>query len=81
MSSAPGPFHEPMVGENVTLLLHTDDRPTWTVARIHSKHPFSVEFDSTSVDLFEGVKNLLIIHDGGRKYTKGDGRIGDLSSK
>jgi len=70
-----------MVGENVMLLLHTDDRPTWTVARIHSKHPFSVEFEGKSAPLFEGVKHLLVIHDSGRKYSKGDGKVGDLATR
>lgn len=70
-----------MVGENVTLLLHTDDRPTWTVARIHSRVPFSVELESGSADLFRGVKSLLVIHDSGRKYAKGEGKVGDLATK
>lgn len=81
MSSAPAPFHEPMIGENVMLLVHTDDRPTWTVARIHSKSPFSVEFDEKSVPLLKGVKNLLVIHDSGRKYSKGEGKVGDIATK
>jgi hypothetical protein len=81
MNSTPGHIHEPMVGENVTLLVHTDDRPTWTIARIHSRNPFSVEFDSSSAALFAGVKHLLVIHDSGRKYSKGEGKIADLATK
>lgn len=70
-----------MVGENVMLLVHTEDRPTWTVARIHSRNPFSVEIDSSVIDLFKGLSSLLVIHDSGRKYTKGEGRIADLASR
>lgn len=70
-----------MVGENVTLLLHTDDRPTWTVARIHSKNPFSVELEGSAANHFRGVKSLLVIHDSGRKYAKGEGKVGDLATK
>lgn len=81
MSATPAPSHEPMVGENVTLLLHTDDRPTWTVARIHSKNPFSVELEGNCADHFRGVKSLLVIHDSGRKYAKGEGKVGDLSTR
>ncbi len=70
-----------MNGENVMLLVHTEDRPTWAVAQIASRNPFSVQFDSSFIDLFKGVKNMLVIHDSGRKYAKGEGRVGDLSSK
>lgn len=76
----PGPSHEPMVGENVMVLLHTDDRPTWTTARIHTKTPFSVELEGHSAEKFRGVRSVLVIHDSGRKYAKGEGKIGDLST-
>lgn len=79
MKSHAGPSHIPMIGEDVTLLIHTDDRPTWTVARIYSREPFIVEMDKSHADHFRGLKNVLVIHDSGRKYSKGEGRIGDLT--
>lgn len=70
-----------MVGENVMLLVHTEDRPTWTVAKIHSRNPLSVEIEGNLLDLFKGLSSLMVIHDSGRKYTKGEGKIADLVTK
>jgi hypothetical protein len=67
-----------MVGESVMLLVHTDDRPQWATARIALRKPLTVEFDVAYADVFSGISNLTIIHDSGRKYTKGEGKVGPV---
>ena len=81
MSHVSGPSHEPMVGENVMLLVHTDDRPTWATARICQRSPFTVEFGAETAQLFKGTQSVLVIHDSGRKYTKGEGKVSDLCTR
>lgn len=81
MSLGKEPSHEPMVGESVMLLVHTEDRPQWATARISLRKPLTVEFDAAYTDLFSGLSNLMIIHDSGRKYTKGEGKISSVQGK
>jgi hypothetical protein len=73
--------HEPWVGESVTLVAHTEDRPVWTSAKIVSLNPFSVEFSADKIPAFSGLPALLVIHDSGRKYSRSDAKIADLSSR
>ncbi|HJP84204.1 MAG TPA: hypothetical protein VJ835_11950, partial [Fimbriimonadaceae bacterium] len=73
--------HEPWVGESVTLVAHTEDRPVWTTATIVSLNPFSVEFSADKIRAFSGLPALLVIHDSGRKYSRSDAKIADLSSR
>ncbi len=69
------------MGENVMLLLHTEGKPVWSWARLASKAPATVELSAESSGSFVGSTNLLLIHDSGRKYTKADVRVSDLSTR
>jgi|GEM_PF-2055466 len=81
MSSTAGPIYEPPVGEDVTILVHTDDRPLWAKGKIVSAAPFSVEIDAAHADLLRSVPSLLVLHDSGRKYCKGEGKVGNFVEK
>lgn len=81
MSSTAGPIYEPPVGEEVTILVHTDDRPLWAKGKIISATPFCVEIDASHANLLRSVSNLLVLHDSGRKYCKGEGKVGEFVQK
>lgn len=78
MSTAPEPNHQPLAGEEVTLLVHTEDRPLWTTGKITSYAPFCVEIDGSGAELLRSVTNVLVLHDSGRKYSKGEGHVGEF---
>jgi len=81
MSSAHNPAREPSVGEEVTLLVHTDDRPIWTMGRISNASPFQIEIEPAHLQPIRNQKNLLVLHDSGRKYSKGEGKVGKIDEK